>query len=126
LLRGARASAKRAVDTVMVSTYWQVGRRIVEQEQQGKDRAGYGDYLIVNLSRYLGESFGGGFSEANLKNMRQFYLTFPEFPQFPRHCLANLSWSNAVLIMRLDDKKEREYYLLESAEQNWSFRAPPK
>jgi predicted nuclease of restriction endonuclease-like (RecB) superfamily len=124
LLNNGRTSAKKAVDTVMVSTYWQVGRRIVEQEQEGKDRADYCDYLIVNLSRYLGESFGKGFSEANLKNMRQFYLVFPEFPQFARHCLANLTltWSNVTLIMRLEDTKEREYYLLESAEQNWSFR----
>jgi predicted nuclease of restriction endonuclease-like (RecB) superfamily len=122
LLSDARSAAKKAVNSVMVSTYWQIGRRIVEQEQKGKPRANYSDYLITNLSRYLGESFGKGFSEANLLNMRQFYLVFPDYPQFPRHCLGNLSWSNINLIMRLDDRKERKYYLKESSEQNWSFR----
>jgi len=61
----------------MVETYWNIGRRIVEQEQQGKERANYGDQLIVGLSRYLSGTFGKGFSEANLWNFRQFYLTWP-------------------------------------------------
>jgi len=122
LLSDARHTAKKAVNFVMVSTYWQIGRRIIEQEQKGKKHADYSDYLITNLSRYLGGSFGKGFSEANLWNMRQFYLIFPDYPKFSRHCLENLSWSNINLIMRLDDRKERKYYLKESSGQNWSYR----
>lgn len=122
LLVSARSAAYRAVNTVMVETYWHVGQRIVEREQQGLDRADYGERLIVNLSRYLTDTLGKGFSEANLKNMRQFYLTFPDFPQFATHRVANLSWTNARVIMRIDDAKEREYYLQEAAAQNWSSR----
>lgn len=119
LLAAARGVAYRAVNAVMVETYWQIGRRIVEQEQNGKDRADYGDYLIVNLSRYLTDTFGKGFSEANLWNFRQFYLTFPEFST---HCVGNLSWTNIRLIMRLDNADERAYYLKEAAAENWSSR----
>jgi predicted nuclease of restriction endonuclease-like (RecB) superfamily len=122
LLLTARRNAYRAVTSIMVQTYWQVGQRIVEREQQGRERAGYGQRLIVNLSRYLTDTLGTGFSEANLKNMRQFYLIFPDFGQFATHRVANLSWTNARTIMRLDDAKERNYYLREAAAQNWPSR----
>lgn len=71
------------------------------------------------MSKYLTDTFGKGFSEANLKNMRQFYLTYPEFDT---QCVANLSWTNIRTIIRIDDKKERDYYFKESAEQNWTSR----
>ena len=122
LLKQARSIAYKAVNTVMVQTYWQIGKRIVEQEQKGESRANYGDYLITNLSRYLSDTLGKGFSEANLKNVRQFYIVFPNFDQFATHCVANLSWTNIRLIMRLESKAEREYYIKESSEQNWSSR----
>ncbi len=92
LLKQARNSAYKAVNTLMVQTYWQIGKRIVEQEMQGKSKANYGDYLITNLSRHLTDTFGKGFSEANLWNMRQFYQTFPEFEQFSTQCVEKLSW----------------------------------
>lgn len=132
LLKQARSNAFRAVNTLMVQTYWQIGRRIVEQEQKGQNRAGYGDYLISNLSRYLSDTFGKGFSEANLKNFRQFYIVFPDLDQFATHRVANsgsathrvalLSWTNIRLIMRLDNPKERDYYIKEASSQNWSSR----
>ena len=122
ILQSARAKAYRAVNTTMVETYWQMGRRIVEKEQQGKERAGYGEALIVNLSRYLGETFGKGFSVANLWNFRQFYLTFPDFGQFSTHRVGNLAWSHIRLIMRLNSEPERRYYLEEASGQNWSVR----
>ena len=122
LLKQARSTAYKTVNTIMVQTYWQIGKRIVEQEQQGQSRANYGDYLITSLSRYLCDAIGKGFSEANLKNIRQFYVVFPDFDQFATHCVANLSWTNIRLIMRLDNKAEREYYIKESSEQNWSSR----
>lgn len=119
LLNVARSRAYHSVNSIMVETYWKIGQRIVEEEQGGATRAEYGTKLIENLSKYLTDSFGKGFSEANLKNMRQFYLTYPEFDT---QCVANLSWTNIRTIIRLDDKQERDYYLKESAEQNWTSR----
>ena len=102
----------------MVTTYWQIGKRIVEEEQHGQNRAGYGDNLITNLSRYLSDTLGKGFSEANLKNIRQFYLVFPAFDPFATHCVANLSWTNIRMIMRLENQAERAYYIKEASKQN--------
>ena len=122
LLKQARNKSYQAVNIIMVQTYWQIGRRIVEQEQHGKSRAGYGEYLITNLSRHLSDTFGKGFSEANLWNMKQVYQTFPDFDQFSTHCVGNLNWTNIRLIMRLDDSKERDFYIREASSQNWSSR----
>jgi hypothetical protein len=88
ILQTGRNQAQRAVNSVMVQTYWRLGQRIVEEEQQGEECAEYGQALIRKLSRYLGEQFGKGFSIANLKNFRQFYLTFPDFDQLVTHCVA--------------------------------------
>ncbi len=122
ILRAGRDTAYRSVNSVMVKTYWQIGRRIVEQEQHGKERANYGEQLIVNLSRYLTDCFGRGFSIANLWNIRQFYATFPNFMQFSTQCVGNLGWTHIRLIMRLDNPEERNYYLQETSQQNWSSR----
>ena len=122
LLVSARQTAYRAVNVILVETYWQAGKRIVEREQQGRERADYGERLIVNLSRYLTDTLGKGFSEANLWNMRQFYLAFPDFTQFSTRRVENLSWTNIRTIMRLEHKAERDYYLTEAAAQNWSSR----
>jgi len=73
LLQAGREVAYRSINSVMIKTYWQIGKRIVEQEQHGKARANYGEHLIVNLSRYLTDCFGKGFTEANIRNIRQFY-----------------------------------------------------
>ena len=94
LLNKARKNAYRTINTIMVQTYWEMGKRIVEEEQYGQNRANYGDYLITNLSRYLSDTIGKGFSEANLWNIRQFYLVFPDFEQFSTHCIENLTWTN--------------------------------
>ena len=93
----------------MVQSYWLIGYRIVEQEQNGKKRAGYGEKLIENLSRELSKESGLGMSEAQLKNCRQFYLTFSN-PQICYTLCSKLSWSHLRLIMRLDSKEKREYY----------------
>ena len=115
ILQEGRSKAHTAINLVMVETYWNIGRRIVEQEQQGKERANYGDYLIVNLSRYLTDTFGKGFSEANIRNMRQFYIVFP---QFARQCLANLSWTHITLIMRIDKSETMvKYSVLKESRQ---------
>lgn len=96
LLNVARAKAYHSVNSIMVETYWKIGQRIVKEEQGGSSRAEYGTKLIENLSKYLTDTFGKGFSEANLQNMRKFYLTYPEFPT---QCVGNLSWTNVRSIM---------------------------
>jgi len=121
-LTQGRSLVCSAINSVMVKTYWEIGKQIIEQEQKGNDRADYGDYLIVKLSKYLGEKLGKGFSEANLWNFRKFYTVFPDFGEFSTHCVENLSWSHIRLIMRLDSEQERLYYIKETNMENWSVR----
>lgn len=120
LLAQARQKAYAAVNFTMVEAYWQIGRRIVEEEQQGKGRAEYGDNLIRDLSRRLTSEFGRGFAVANLWNFRQFYLTFPEEKLYSLR--RELTWTHYRLIMRVDNHAAREYYIKEATEQNWSTR----
>jgi plasmid maintenance system killer protein len=105
----------------MVEAYWNVGKKIVEVEQDGETKAKYGSNLINELSKQLTAEFGKGFTQQNLRNMRQFYLNFPN-----RHTLCSeLSWSHYRLIMRIENEKAREYYIQESIASNWSVRAMP-
>jgi hypothetical protein len=91
----------------MTEAYWNIGRRIVEEEQQGEIRSEYGKKLIKELSKRLSAEFGKGFSEANLKNFRQFYLTFPEY-EIGYTLRSQLSWSHYRLIMRVDSRKVQQ------------------
>ena len=90
----------------MVEAYWNVGKRIVEEEQKGEDRAKYGTYLIKELSKELTAEFGKGFTPQNLRNMRQFYKSFP----IRSTLCSELSWSYYKLILRLKDEKAINYY----------------
>ena len=83
ILDDARARVARTVNTAMVQAYWSVGREIVEIEQQGRERAGYGEAVIERLAARLSRRFGKGFSVPNLRNMRQFFLTFPDGSAVP-------------------------------------------
>ncbi len=121
ILAEARNRTYSIINSAMVETYWLIGKRIFEEEQQGSNRATYGEKLLENLSKELTSEFGKGFSYANLRNMRQFYLTYPD--EEIRYTLCSkLSWSHNRLIMRIDNQKTREYYLQESLSQNWSVR----
>jgi predicted nuclease of restriction endonuclease-like (RecB) superfamily len=121
MLRQARQQAYSAVNSAMVEAYWNIGRRIVEEEQKGSQRAGYGEGLIKELSKQLTGEFGKGFSVANLKNFRQFYLTFPDSEK--SYALrSQLTWTHYRLIMRVESQTAREYYLQEAATQSWSTR----
>ena len=122
LLEQSRSKAYQSVNTIMVATYWLIGKRIVAKEEHGSTRAAYGKQLIAKLSRHLSDSFGKGFLEANLWNMKQFYQTFQNFSEFSTHCVGNLSWTNTRRIMRLGDPKERIFYIKEASSQNWSSR----
>lgn len=121
ILEQARGKARSAVNAAMVEAYWLIGRRIVEEEQHGQHKAEYGSRLLENLSRVLAADFGKGFSYANLRNFRQFYLTYPDQEICYTVC-SKLSWSHNRLIMRVDDSKARAYYLTEGAAQQWSVR----
>lgn len=119
LLVEARQSVVKQVNATMIKTYYEIGRRIVEQEQQGKEVANYGDYILVRLSESLSGSFGKGFSKRNLELMRQFYLTY----RIAKSAISqSLSWTHYIRLMRISDPDERRFYEIEAANNNWSVR----
>ena len=118
ILETARSSAYRAVNFAMVQAYWHIGREIAEEEQKGKTRAAYGEYLLINLSERLTKDLGKGFDYSNLKNMRQFYLIFP----IGDALRSELSWTHYRLLMRVEKEEARNFYLKESIAGNWSTR----
>jgi len=121
ILQTARSKVQSAVNSAMVEAYWLIGERIVVEEQQGEKRAKYGERLLEKLSKELCQEFGKGFSYANLRNFRQFYLTYPNQEICYTLC-SKLSWSHNRLIMRIENKQARQYYLHETANENWTVR----
>ena len=119
LIREARRKVLRAVDTTQVQTCWQIGRHIVEFEQQGARRAGYGKQLLATLASVLTAEFGKGFDSSNLRYMRLFYQAFPICDAL-RH---ELSWTHYRALLRVENDHARHWYMIESATQNWSTRA---
>lgn len=119
LLVEARQNVVKQVNVTMIKTYYEIGRRIVEQEQQGKEVANYGDYILVRLSESLSGSFGKGFSKRNLELMRQFYLTY-RIAKSP--ISQSLSWTHYIRLMRISDPDERRFYEVEAENNNWSVR----
>ena len=118
VLHNARVNSHRAVNFIMVEAYWNVGRMIVEEEQQVRERAEYGKYLIRNLAIKLTDELGKGFDEREFRRMRQFYSTYPI-----RGALRpELRWSHYRLLLRIENEKARAWYLAEAANQNWSTR----
>ncbi|MDR2231668.1 MAG: PDDEXK nuclease domain-containing protein [Tannerella sp.] len=122
ILATARQKSYAAVNFAMVEAYWQIGKRIVEEEQEGKERAAYGEEILKTLSVELTKEFGKGFGERSLRDFRQFYLTFPETDIWHTLC-AKLTWSHIRLIMRVESRDAQKYYLQEAAENHWSVRA---
>jgi predicted nuclease of restriction endonuclease-like (RecB) superfamily len=118
IIRQARQQALRGVDVVQVRTCWEVGRHIVEHEQGGKARAGYGTGLLSVVAENLTTEFGKGFDERNLRSMRAFYLAFPIWDAVR----SELSWTHYRLLLRVEDSAAREWYGNECALQNWSTR----
>lgn len=118
ILIGARQTAYKAVNFAMVTAYWNIGRLIVEDEQQGSTRAEYGKAVLADLSVRLTEEFGKGFDERELRRIRQFYLAFPKWDALR----PELSWTHYRLLIRVQDEAARQWYMNEAAEQTWSSR----
>jgi predicted nuclease of restriction endonuclease-like (RecB) superfamily len=120
LLKEARKSIVSNINTTMTKTYFLIGKRIVEEEQNGNERAEYGENLIKNLSKRLTEEFGKGFSKRNLWQMKQFYLAYSKVQTVSAQ--FKLSWSHYLILTRMENIEERNFYEIESIQNNWSLR----
>lgn len=120
LLKSARKTVVQSVNKTIVDTYFEIGRLIVEEEQNGKSKAEYGQNLIAELSQKLTTEFGKGFSTTNLKQMRTFYLTYSKGQTVSDE--FRLSWSHYLMLMRIDNVEERKFYEIETTENSWSLR----
>ena len=118
IIANAQNKAVRAVNTERVLMYWEIGKKIFLEEQNGKDRADYGLYITKHLSTELTKSFGSGFSVRQLEFCRQFYRAFP----IANTLRSQLNWSQYKLLTRIDDKDKRTYYIEEVCKNNWSAR----
>ncbi|WP_193091826.1 PDDEXK nuclease domain-containing protein [Halomonas colorata] len=115
----ARGQVRQAVNTAMVQSYWEIGRLIIEHEQQGSSRAEYGKQQLQQLSQQLTERLGKGFDVRNLRNMRQFYQNYPK-----RNAVrTELSWTHYRTLLRVENAQARDWYLQEAINQSWSARA---
>lgn len=132
LLESARDHVVRSVNQTMVITYFEIGKKIVEQEQGGNDRAVYGKQLLKGLSKELTRKIGKGFSVDNLENMRRFYLVYGKSETVSRISETsisetvspkfNLSWSHYLKLLRIEEEVERKFYEIEAFKGNWSVR----
>src|SRR5690606_27977275 len=132
LLQSARNNVVRTINQTMVTTYFEIGRMIVEEEQGGKERAEYGKQIIKQLSKVLTSEFGKGFSARNIEQMRQFYLVYSKSQTLSAESENaiqqitsvefKLSWSHYLKLMRIDDENERKFYEIEAINNNWSVR----
>ena len=117
ILTNARDKVYQTANFTMVGAYWQIGKSIVK-EQNGEERAEYGTGLLKELSKQMTQDFGRGFTVANLKNMRQFYLTFPNGYALR----SELSWTHYRLLMRVENDNARQFYMDEAVKSQWSTR----
>lgn len=119
LINEAQDNIKRNVNSIMVITYWNIGKIIVEDELDGNSRAEYGKEILKNISEKLTEEFGKGFDERNLRRMRQFYFTFQKWNSVS----TELSWTHYRHLLKVENEKTRLWYLQEAIKENWSTRA---
>lgn len=120
LLKASRERTIRAINTTMVTTYFEIGRFIVEEEQNGKERATYGKEILKNLSIKLTKEYGKGFSETNLEQMRKFYKVYGISQTLSEE--FKLSWSHYLILMRMENSNARQFYEIEAINNNWSMR----
>ncbi len=117
-LAQGRSRAAYAVSTTMVQTYWEIGRQIVEYEQNGNEKAEYGSKLLKQLSKDLTVRYGSGFSMSNTYRMRALYLAYPIFATLSQ----KLNWSHYVELLKIDDPLERSFYEKEAEAEHWGVR----
>lgn len=117
----SRDKAYKVISYATLDTYWKIGKRIFKEEQNGKERAAYGENLIKILSAELTKEYGKGFSERNLRNFRKFYILFPDKAIW-QTCLPNLNWSHICSLLRVSDEAARLWYMKEAASEGWSSR----
>jgi len=118
IITQSREKVFRIANSTLLLTYWQIGKLIVEDEQEGKERAEYGKYTLKNLSEQLTLEFGKGFDYTNLSNMRKFYSAFPIVDALRQQ----LSWTHYRLLIKLDNPEKMNYYINESIQNNWNYR----
>lgn len=118
IIVAAQQNALRAVDSHRVLMYWNIGKTIFEEEQQGQERAEYGAHLIKILSKELKPEFGTSFSVRQLELSRQFFRMFP----IANALRSQLNWTQYRLLIRIDDDSKRKYYIAEAAKNNWTAR----
>jgi predicted nuclease of restriction endonuclease-like (RecB) superfamily len=118
LLGKARKDVYYSVNNILVKTYWEIGHRIVEFEQKGKEKAEYGSSILTKLSIDLTKMYGKGFSDYSLRKMRLFYILYPKWATVS----PKLSWSHYRLILRLDEELARNFYVKEIETEGWSVR----
>jgi predicted nuclease of restriction endonuclease-like (RecB) superfamily len=114
----SRQRVYRMANSALLETYWKIGSLIIEDEQQGSQKAEYGKATLKKLSKELTLEFGKGFDERNLNNMRAFYKTFPIWNALR----TELSWTHYRLLCRIDSESKRSYYLNECISSNWNSR----
>ena len=114
----SKERAIRSVDTHRVMMYWKIGKEILEEEQEGKDRAGYGEFLIKTLSETLEPQYGSGFSYRQLYLFRQFYRTFP----IVNALCSQFNWTHYKTLIRIENKEKRAFYIAENEKNNWLAR----
>ena len=120
LLKSARENIVSTINSTMAKTYFLIGKKIVEEEQNGEERAEYGEELVKNLSLKLTKEFGKGFSKTNLKQMKSFYIAYRKGQTLSDQ--FRLSWSHYLILMRMENLDERNFYEIEAIENNWSLR----
>ncbi|MCX8473495.1 MAG: DUF1016 N-terminal domain-containing protein, partial [Sediminibacterium sp.] len=118
IIANAQARAIRSVDTERVAMYWQIGKVIFEEEQQGKERAEYGKFLIKSISNEFQPQFGTGFSVRQLEMNRQFYRLFP----ITNALRSQFSWTHYRTLIRIDNQDKRDFYIAETEKNNWNAR----
>jgi predicted nuclease of restriction endonuclease-like (RecB) superfamily len=118
IIEQAKENAIRSVDYQRVLMYWNIGKRILEEEQEGKERADYGSYLIKTLSETLIPDYGSGFSVRILELARQFHRIFP----IANALRSQLSWTQYRLLIRIENESKREFYIAEATKNNWTSR----
>lgn len=121
IIEAGRVAAYSTINATMIATYWNIGKRIVEEEQNGKQRAEYGKELIKSLAKELIQEYGSGFSERYLRAFRKFYLIMPNY-QIWKSRFPNLTWTHIFRTLRVGNDEAIRWYLENASQQMWNVR----